>query len=395
MSQKEHPKPHGIVRRGAKTPDAKRPVVEARPPDVAVKKRRPRRKKAQPERPKPWIRGPLAISLVGVVFLLLVMTMVGLAPASAVDSRPRLVALLQSATPTPTGTPTPTATPTPTLTPTATMTATPGTALTPSITLTPSPTLTPTPLPTPDGVERQVQVPILMYHYISVPPDDADIYRVSLSVTPENFRAQMAWLREDGWETVTLYDLIYALALGWELPEKPVILTFDDGYVDNYENAFPILQEFGFTGTFFILTGPTDRGEPAYMSWDMLREMSAAGQDIEVHGREHVALSERDYDFLVYHLLGPSETIQAQLGYQPRFLAYPSGLYDENTISVAASAGYWGALTTRSGVGHDSRAPFELERLRIPGDYTLDAFIWVLEHNLNVPAEPDETESGG
>lgn len=235
-------------------------------------------------------------------------------------------------------------------------------------------------------------VPILMYHYISVPPGDADIYRLNLSVTPEAFREQMAWLRENGWETITLYDLLYALTQGRELPAKPVILTFDDGYADNYENAFPVLQEFGFVGTFFILSGPTDRGEPNYMTWDMLREMSAAGQDIEAHGREHIDLSGRDYDFLVYHLLGPSESIQAELGYTPRFLAYPSGLYDEATMTVAASAGYWGAVTTHVGVGHDSSALFELERLRIPGDFTLGDFAWVLESNRTV--QPDNPPGG-
>lgn len=352
--------------------------------DTSRKARRKKRSR------KPPILGPLAISLFGVIFIIIVMTLVGLAPASQMDSRPRIVALLQSATPTPTDTPTPTATPTPTLTPTATVT--PSVTLTPSITPTHTATFTPTPLPTPDGVERGARVPILMYHYVSIPPDDADIYRINLSVTPEALREQMVWLHDNGWETITLYDLIYALALGWELPEKPVILTFDDGYVDNYENAFPILEEFDFVGTFFILSGPTDREDPAYMTWEMLHEMSEAGQDIEVHGREHVYLSERDYDFLVHHLLGPAEGIEAHLGYYPRFLAYPSGQYDDNTIAVAQSAGYWGATTTHSGVGHDSWTPFELERLRIPGDITLGEFAWVLESALDVQAAEGEED---
>lgn len=368
-----------VKRRRLKTP------VDARPPSAARK---------SPQRKKRFPRGTFVVLLVGTIFICLVMGIVGMAPASAMDDRPRMIAMLLSATPTATDTPTPTNTPTPTSTPTQIPTST--ITLTPSITPTQAPTLTPTPWPTPDGLERRRRVAILMYHYVSTPPEDADVYRQDLSISPETFREQMAWLHENGWETITLYDLTYALTLGWPLPEKPVLLTFDDGYVDNYTNAFPILQEFGFVGTFFVLTGPTDRGDPAYMTWEMLREMSQAGMDIEVHGREHIDLSGRDYDFLVYHLLGPAQTIEAELGYYPRFVAYPSGRYDENTITVAHSAGYWGALTTHGGVVHESDSVFELDRLRIRGNYTLEQFAMQVERDLSAltpqpTAEPEES----
>jgi peptidoglycan/xylan/chitin deacetylase (PgdA/CDA1 family) len=218
-----------------------------------------------------------------------------------------------------------------------------------------------------------------MYHYISVPPAGADIYRNDLSVTPDNFRQQMEWLKANGYETISLYDLIYALNIGWpHLPDKPIILTFDDGYQDNYENAFPILRDLGFTGTFFILTDVTDRSEPGYMTWPMLKEMSEAGLNIEVHGREHLEMSDRDQSWLVYHLLGPAQTIEANLGYEPRFIAYPSGKYDSLTISVAQEEGYWGAVTTKNGTHQTKVQPYELERLRIRGDWSLDTFVAVV-----------------
>ncbi|MGF1506961.1 MAG: polysaccharide deacetylase family protein [Anaerolineae bacterium] len=296
-------------------------------------------------------------------------------PAGPLDQRPRAAALFAAATPrasaTPTLTPFPTGTITPTVTPEPTATPVPS--------QTPIPP-TPTPLFTPDGREREVVVPILMYHYVSVPPADADVYRLDLSVRPDEFRAQMQWLADNGYETISLYDLAYRLATGKpDLPEKPVILTFDDGYVDNYENAFPILEEFGFDAAFFILTDVTDDNQAAYMTWDMLAEMKAAGHDIEVHGRNHLQeMSDKDADWLFYHLVGPAETIEATLGHRPRFVAYISGRYDDLVLEKMAEFEYWGGLTTANGSLHTSETLYELKRVRVRGDWTLSTFISVV-----------------
>ncbi len=295
-------------------------------------------------------------------------------PHSAADSRSRVAVLLASATPsaTPTFTPPPTITTTPTSTPTTTITPT---GVPPTATVPPTPTYTPTPLPIPDGIDRSFRVPILMYHYVSVPPDDADIYREDLSVTPANFEEQMAWLAENGYETITVTDLVYALNIGWPpLPDKPIIITFDDGYVDNYQHAFPILQDYGLIGTFFILTDVTDREQPGYMSWDMMREMVAAGHDIQVHGREHVEYSNRDADWLLYHLRGPVETIRAELGYTPRIIAYTAGKYDDLTIQIVSQEGYWAGLTTEWGAVHTGDRLLTMMRLRVRGDWDLATF---------------------
>ena len=235
-------------------------------------------------------------------------------------------------------------------------------------------------LPASDGVMRTVDVPILMYHYVSEPPSDADVYRVDLSVTPDEFRNQMAWLKENGYQAVTLYEI--AAALNSEeaaLPPRPVVITFDDGYEDNYHNAFPILKEMEMPATFFVLTDVTDRSEAGYMTWPMLEEMANAGMDIEVHGREHFELTGRDYDWLIFHLLGPIETIEANLGYRPRFLSYPAGLYDDDVIAVAQEVGYWGAVTTLNGFEQNSALPFKMRRLRIRGEWPLSAFASIMQ----------------
>jgi len=114
----------------------------------------------------------------------------------------------------------------------------------------------------PDGAQRQIRVPVLMYHYLSVPPANADIYRKDLSVAPELFAQHLDRIRAEGYTTITPYDFIAALQTGTPLPEKPVLITFDDGYRDNYENAFPLLRERGMVATFFVVTDFFDEERP-------------------------------------------------------------------------------------------------------------------------------------
>ncbi len=335
----------------------------------------------KPRLQTPLRRLPMTLALVMTGVLFITLGLVAFTMDSQGDYPARLLALIFTATPTATHTAMPSVTPSmpPSATPTPTITPSPTLTLTPSITPTETPTFTPTPWPTPDSRDREFYIPILMYHYISAPPADADVYRLDLSVRPDDFRAQMVWLKENGYQTITLYDLIYALNIGWpSLPDKPIVLTFDDGYADNYENAFPILKEFGFVGTFFILTDVTDRSQPGYMTWDMLREMSQAGMDIEVHGREHIEYTGRSRDWLIYHLLGPAQTIEANLGYQPRFIAYTAGKYDQEVIDVAHEMGYWGAVTTIHGTLQEKQHPFELTRLRVRGGWELEVFAAVV-----------------
>jgi hypothetical protein len=226
------------------------------------------------------------------------------ATTTAVDTPTLAPTATATQTPTPQPTPTNTDTPTPTLTPTEVPTQLPfGPTYTPE-----PPTATPLPLPTPqDGISQTVRVPILMYHYISVPPEDADVYRTDLSVSPDNFRAQMTYLAQNGYTPIDFYDLSLAITGHQALPPRPVIITLDDAYRDQYENAFPVLREFGFTATIFVVTEFIDRGFESYVNWDMIAEMAAAGIRFEPHSRTHADLTERDPDFLIWEMLGPQE----------------------------------------------------------------------------------------
>ena len=278
-----------------------------------------------------------------------------------------------------------------TLTPIPTLTAVPLPSSTP--TQTPSPTLTALPtatethlptattpmplaLPTPNGViSRTVRVPILMYHYVSSPPEDASQVRINLSLEPDDFRAQMQYLADYGYNPIDLYDVSLAITNKTELPPKPVILTFDDGYIDAYEVVYPILEEFGFKGTFFIITEYVDGGNPNHMNWAMIEEMSAAGHRMEPHTKTHPDLSTLGWDGQIYQILGAQETLAAHIGYAPRFLCYPAGRYNEETIEILEQLDFWGAVTTQGGKWHNFEERYEWKRLRISYTTTLGTFV--------------------
>ena len=210
-----------------------------------------------------------------------------------------------------------------------------------------------------------------MYHYVSEPPPTADVYRRDLSVTPAQLAAQIEAMSAAGFVSVRLSDLISYLATGQPtLPAKSVVLTFDDGYQDNFDNAFPLLKQAGFTAAFFVITDFVDTGRPGYMTWNELRTMHEAGMEIGSHSRDHPDLAGRPLDFLVWQVLGSREMIESRLGFTPRLFCYPSGRYDPQAMQVVQSANFWGAVTTRQGATHSSDSLFELTRVRIRGSHT-------------------------
>ena len=225
-----------------------------------------------------------------------------------------------------------------------------------------------------------------MYHYISVPPPHADAYRQNLSLAPDIFRAHLDFLQEQGYTTIHLSDLISYLQRGTPpLPEKPIILTFDDGYLDNIENAFPALQDHGMVATFFVITDFVDRAatDPdyaRYATWDQWRMVDAAGMEIGSHSRDHPDLRDRDHDFLVWQILGSYQTIEANLQHPPRVFAYPSGFYDQAVIEVLRAVGFWGAVTTQPGVLHDNDSLYTLTRLRITSETDVPQLAALLQY---------------
>ena len=228
------------------------------------------------------------------------------------------------------------------------------------------------------SVLRRVHVPILMYHYISNPPPDADAIRLDLSVSPDNFQQQMQWLKDKGYTAITPDDLVAAMTRGSQLPDRPVLITFDDGYLDAYTNALPVLKHFGFIGTFFVVTSWIDEGHSGYLSWEQAKEMVQEGMYVQNHTSEHKDMRNRDHDWLVYQILGAEESIEAHTGVRPRFFCYPSGEFDDAVMRELRAAGVVAAFTTNDGSYDYSDDLLRLPRVRIRGSTSLATFAQLL-----------------
>ena len=229
-----------------------------------------------------------------------------------------------------------------------------------------------------DGTLRRIRTPILMYHYVSPLPVDADATRRDLTVSPEQFRAHLEYLFFEGYTPISLYDLHDALLTGSPLPAKPVVLTFDDGYSDHYRYVFPALGEYGFTATFFVVSGFADANLPAHLSWEQIREMADAGMSIEPHTKDHVELDGRSYDFIVYQTLGSLESIAYYTGRQPHMFSYPVGRYDDLVLDVLGQMSIWRAVTTQRGALHTTDNMLEVARIRVPGGASTAALASIL-----------------
>ena len=229
-----------------------------------------------------------------------------------------------------------------------------------------------------DGTLRRIRVPVLMYHYVSPLPPDADWLRRGLTVWPEAFREQLTWLREAGYHSISLDQLNQALTLGAPLPPKPVILSFDDGHREHYSIVLPLLQEAGFTATFFIIIDRAEMRDPEHMNREQVVAMATAGMEVASHSRSHSDLAGRDRDQLVYELLGSRESLEAWTGAAPVALSWPFGSYDSLALQLAEEAGYGMAVSTRAGVFHSSSERFDLPRLRVDGDMRLANFAALL-----------------
>ncbi len=226
--------------------------------------------------------------------------------------------------------------------------------------------------------QAAVRIPVMMYHYISVPPDNSDHYREGLSVIPALFDQQMQWLHTHGYKTVSADQVAQALTKNTPLPAHSVLLTFDDGYEDAYTNAFPILKKYGLIGTFFVVTDWIDQGRSGYLTWAQVKEMAAAGMSIEAHSRTHVVLVISDrtttLPWLSDEIAGSIADIQIHLGVRPTLFAYPYGRFDKNTIKLLKAAGISAAFTTSHGVA-STYLPLLLEpRVRVQGGETAAEF---------------------
>ena len=218
----------------------------------------------------------------------------------------------------------------------------------------------PAPLPA-----REVAVPILMYHRINVVTPSTPSESRGLTVHPDDFARQMEWLKAQGYRTVTQRELYDALMCGRSLGPKPIMITFDDGYRDNFFKASPVLARLGLRATAYVVSGRISGGDPSFLTWPLLRALERRGIEIGSHTVDHRDLTSLSDAELLADLTTSRRALERRLGHRVPWLAYPFGSYNKRVERLARSAGYLLAVTTQSGVIQSARQPFALRRLRV------------------------------
>ena len=200
-----------------------------------------------------------------------------------------------------------------------------------------------------------LRVPILMYHYVDAKPPVPSYWGRQLTVPTERFAAEMDYLAGNGYHSVTLGQIYENMAGRQALPLKPVALTFDDGGLDDYTVAFPILRSHHFVATFFVITAGV--GKPGHMTWAELKQMSMWGMAIESHTVHHRNLTVLNDASLQAELTQSRAAIRAQLGLDANFLAYPDGGCDQRVMEATQAAGYLAAVADKPGEVGDTLYP--------------------------------------
>jgi peptidoglycan/xylan/chitin deacetylase (PgdA/CDA1 family) len=238
----------------------------------------------------------------------------------------------------------------------------------------PSPEPTSSLLPAPIHSGRQIRIPILTYHYVGMNPNPEDKIRDNLEITPEKFEDQMRYLSENGFQTID-FDRLYAVLSGKAtLEPKSIILTFDDGYIDFYINAFPILKQFNLRAVSFIPTGLI--GSSYYMNWNQIREINSTGLiSFQAHSVNHLDLTTLNDAQLEYQLGESKKVIEQNLGKIVNTFAYPYGNSNPSIWQATKNAGYIGAVGTWVSSTISEGVIFDMPRIKISGKSSLDNFI--------------------
>ena len=205
-------------------------------------------------------------------------------------------------------------------------------------------------------------VPILLYHQVN------DIDQNELTLTVEQFDAQIKYLIDEGYTIITPTELLDAWDDKGTLPLNPAVITFDDGHVEIYKNVFPILKKYNVKATVFIVTDFLNL-YPNYLTWDQAREMQQSGLvDFQSHTLNHKVLTKvKTRDKLWEQLYGSKQAIEWYLKKPVSYIAYPNGQYDLDVEDVSKEVGYRASFTLDYSLTHKLPQHRLLARIPIYG----------------------------
>lgn len=214
----------------------------------------------------------------------------------------------------------------------------------------------------------KVSIPVLNYHSVAIDPGNIVV------ISPDKLEEQMAYLHDHGYTPLSLEAFIRLLEgdTSEKAPEKPILLTFDDGYIDNYEQAMPILAKYGFPATLFVSPGMTE--QDGYLNWEQIKKMQAGGWDIQPHGMSHPHLPKLTADEQAYEIVEARKLIEEHLGTKADIFCYPYGERNKTTLKLLKQHGFRYAFTIDQGFATNEQSPFLLKRLFVNGEEDLQAF---------------------
>ncbi|MEI6438234.1 MAG: polysaccharide deacetylase family protein [Candidatus Omnitrophota bacterium] len=220
-------------------------------------------------------------------------------------------------------------------------------------------------------------VPVLVYHSVDIaktPRERAN------TVSPQAFERQMSFIKKNGYRVLTADAYADFIRQGRGFPPKSVLITFDDGMLNNYTAAYPVLRQKGIPAVMFVIAGDVGVSSGPWqgpqMNWDQLREMSAQGITIASHTLTHAYLPEVSLDRARRELVESKSLLEKKLGYPVYYLAYPTGGFSDEIKTIAREAGYRLAFTTNRGYDRRNRDVFELKRIR-PKDTDGSLVLWM------------------
>lgn len=214
-------------------------------------------------------------------------------------------------------------------------------------------------------------IPVLYYHSVNDSVDN------EVTISPSLLKKELEYIKNQGYTTLSLKEVENYILNNQPIPEKSILITFDDGYMDNYYNAYPILKELNMKATIFCITSELDGSY--YLSEDAIKEMSKNNIDIESHTLNHPHLNSLTYDEQLKELTESKAKLENITGNKITAIAFPFGDYNEDSIKAAKNSGYTLAFTTNKGFASRDNNPLELDRIYVSSYYDMDTFISNLE----------------
>ena len=226
--------------------------------------------------------------------------------------------------------------------------------------------LIPTPTPQEKKAEENfgycINVPVLLYHHVQPDSEAKRLWQTALSVDSGIFEQQMSYLASNGYTTISAKQLVDALLLHIPLPQKSIVLTFDDGYKDAYTYVYPILQKYHLLANLMIASGLV--GGSDYLTWGDIEEMGRSGLVYFTnHTWSHYPIDQAGYDKAKYEIQTGRKQLEERVNQIVNIFTYPYGSFNNDSINALREEGVLGAFST------------------IPGFWQCDSFIMTLHRN--------------